>query len=122
MLVLVQAQPASAACPLGYFDAYYPVPSTGAGCLQTKPGLAGGAMGTVLNVAAELGLGVHVGLAMTATPLFTAHGIAMNTTTLAQYTSLCKGIGHGVWTAYGAKHASTIQGWYLGCYIRGVRE
>ena len=48
-LVLVQAQPASAACPLGYFDAYYPVPSTGAGCLQTKPGLAGGAMGTVLG-------------------------------------------------------------------------
>ena len=73
-------------------------------------------MGTVLNVAAELGLGVHVGLAMTTTPLFTAHGIAMNTTTLAQYTSLCKGIGHGVWTAYGAKHASTIHGWCLGCY------
>ena len=86
--------------------------STAAGCLRTKPGLAGGAVGTVLDVAAELGLGVHVGLAMTAAPLFTAHGRAMNTTTLAQYTALCTGIGRAVWAAYGTKHTATIQGWY----------
>ena len=86
-------QPPTTACPLGQYEAYLPVAATDAGCLRTKAGLAGNSMGTVLKVAAELGLGVHIGLAMTASPLFTAHGRSMNMTTLAQYTILCEKIG-----------------------------
>ena len=106
------SQPASAACPLGYYEAYYHMPKTSNGCVQSKAGRGGSAMSTVLDIAAELDLGVYLGVGMTATPLFTAHGRSMNSTTLAQYTALCEGIARSVWGVYGAKHGSTIHGWY----------
>jgi hypothetical protein len=105
---------ADAACPLGHYSSYYTPtepPRTGP-CIQPKLGPAGMALGVVLDAAAELGLGVYLGFAMTAAPLFVDRGRAMNTTTLAQYTAMCEHIGQDVWAVHGQRHHATLRGWY----------
>eukprot|EP00039_Didymoeca_costata_P010270 m.137841 g.137841 ORF g.137841 m.137841 type:complete len:374 (-) comp14765_c0_seq1:10-1131(-) len=99
-------------CPLGEFESFYPTRmSRNSSCVKQAITLEADPIGTILNAAKTLGLGVHLGMSFRSNSSYPNFN---STQFYREYAYFQWTIAEELWSLYKDSYGATLQGFYTG--------